>query len=88
MEGCPHDTGTDKENLRITLLDFFDTTEQKLRDAGHQSGPKCQCQECGNLLKTENKWILRLGTFFGNSGLNTRDEIKSKVRGGYRREGT
>ena len=27
-------------------------------------------------------------SFFGNSGLNSRDEIKSKVRGQYRREGT
>jgi hypothetical protein len=74
--------------VRITLLDFFDTTEQKLRDAGHHSGPQCQCQECCKLLKTENKWILRLGTFIVNSGLNTKDEIKSKVRGVYRREGT
>ena len=87
MEGCPNDTGTGKAHLRITLLDFLDTTVQKLSDSGHQSGPQCQCGECNKLLKTENKWILRLGTFFGNSGLNTRDEIKSKVRGGYRREG-
>ena len=35
----------------------------------------------------ENKWILRLDSFFVNSGLNAREEIKSKVRGQYRREG-
>ena len=88
MEGCPNDKGTKKEHSRIILLDFLDTTEQKLMDSEHQSGPQCQSGEWPKLLKTENKWILRLGTFFGNSGLNTRDEVKSKVRGGYRREGT
>ena len=87
MERCPNNTGTGKEHLRIPLLNFLDTTEQKLINSGHQSEPQCQCGECAKLLKTENKWILRLGTLFGNSGLNTRDEIKSKVRGGNRREG-
>ena len=48
---------------------------------------QCQCAECGKLLKRENRWIMRVGTFFGNSGLTLRDEIKSKVRGQYRREG-
>ena len=85
MDGCPSDAGSDKLQLRLTLLDYLDTTEQKLTDAGHKSGPQCQCQECDKLLRTENKWILRLGTFFGDSGLNSRDEIKSKVRGNYRK---
>ena len=74
IEGCPNDTGTGKEHLRITLLDFMDTYERKLSDSGHRSGPQRQCVECAKLLKTENKLILRLGTFLGNSGLNTRDE--------------
>ena len=33
MEGCPNDGGTDKDNLRITLVDYLDTTQQKLLDA-------------------------------------------------------
>ena len=83
MDGCHNDTGVDKDHLRLTLLDFYDTTEEKLRVAGHKSGPQCKCGECKKLLKTENKWILRLGTFNGTSGLNTRDEVKSDVRGNF-----
>ena len=79
MDGCPNNTGTDKPHLRLTLLDYLDTTEQKLNSAGHQSRPQCQCAECAKLLKTENKWIMRLETLFGNSGLNVRVEIKSKI---------
>ena len=84
-EGCPHDMGREKNNLRLTLLDYLDTTEGKLGQAGHQPGPQCKCVECLKLLRTENKWILRLGTFHGQSGLNTRDEVKSAVRGNYKR---
>ena len=29
MEGCPNDKGTDKSHLDFTLLDFYDTTEEK-----------------------------------------------------------
>ena len=58
----------------------MDTTEERLRVAGHQPGPQCKCEECKKLLRTENKWIIRLGT----SGLNTRDEVKSDVKGNYK----
>ena len=85
MEGCPHDTGVGKGHVRLTLLDYLDTTEERLRLAEHQPGPQCKCEECRKLLKTENKWILRLGTFHGTSGLNTRDEVKSDVRGNYKK---
>jgi hypothetical protein len=87
MDGCPNDGGREKDQLRLTLLDFLDTSEEKLLQCGHQAGPQCKCTECLKLLRTENKWILRLGTFYGNSGLNTRDEVKSAVRGNYRRNG-
>jgi hypothetical protein len=87
MDGCPNDGGREKDQLQLTLLDFFDTSEEKLLQCGHQAGPQCKCTECLKLLRTENKWILRLGTFYGNSGLNTRDEVKSAVRGNYRRNG-
>ena len=85
LQGCPNDTGKEKEHLRLTLLDYLDTTEATLRKSGHQSGPQCKCGECSKLLRTENKWILRLGTFHGQSGLNMRDEVKSAERGQYRR---
>ena len=55
--------------------------------AEHKNGPQCQCTECGKLLKTENKWILRLGTFYGSSGLKSRDQIKSNVIVNYRMQG-
>ena len=85
MDGCPNDKGREIMQLRITLLDFFETSEENLRQSGHQSGPQCKCVDCLKLLGTENKWIRRLGTFHGRSGLNTRDEVKSAVRGNYRR---
>ena len=84
MEGCPNDRGLGKEHIRLTLVDFLDTTEELLRSADHQPGPQCKCGECMKLLRTENKWIMRLGTFNGPSGLNTRDEIKSDVRGNFK----
>ena len=84
-QGCPNDTGREKNHLRLTLLDYLDTSEEKLRQAEHQPEPQCKCGECMKLLRTENKWILRLGTFHGQSGLNTRDEVKSAVRGNYRK---
>ena len=57
MDGCPNDTGTEKGHIRLTLLDYLDTTEERLRLAEHQPGPQCKCLECKKLLKTENKWI-------------------------------
>ena len=82
-EGCPNDTGPQKDNLVFTLIDHYDTTREKLELANHISGPKCQCSECEKLLNLENRWILRLGTFYGDSALNTRDEIKSKTRANW-----
>ena len=40
QEGCPSDSGQDKDNIRLTLLDFLDTTVGKLDTAGHISGPQ------------------------------------------------
>ena len=78
--GCPFDPGKTKTNLNFTLVDFYDTTEKKLSNAGHIPGPKCICVECKNLKNLEDFWILRLGCFHGKSGLNSRDEVKGKVR--------
>ena len=74
------DTGPDKSNIRITLLDYLDTTQQLLTEAGHTGGPQCRCNQCDRLKRIEDKWIMRLGTFFGESGLNVRDEIVTNVR--------
>ena len=81
MTGCPADTGDGKlKNLRWTLVDFMDTSEEKLTLAGHVGGPKCRCDECQKLKAIEDKWICRMGSFYGGNGLNTRDEIKSRSR--------
>ena len=79
MDGCPFDTGKDKTNLNITLIDFYDTTQEKLQKANHSSGPYCPCKECENLKHLEDRWILKMGTFYGSSGLNSKDEAKSKT---------
>ena len=84
QEGCPSDGGSDKDQIRLTLIDFLDTSVPKLADAGHISGPQCRCTECNKLKRIEDKWILRLGTFYGASGLNSRDEIVGNVRGNFK----
>ena len=81
-DGCPHDTGQNKQTIRISLIDFMDTTAGKLIDSGHRKG-NCKCSECDKLRKLENKWILRLGTFYGESGLNARNILDSAVRVHY-----
>ena len=83
-EGCPFDPGPKKSTLNITLVDYYDTTADKLKKSGHMKGAKCRCQECNNLKDLEDKIILKLGTFYGLSGLNERDEIVAKTRGNWK----
>ena len=71
--------GKDKTTLDVTLKDFYDTTQQKLMLANHESGPKCRCSECGKLKSLEDAWIINLGTLYDH-GLNSRDEVKEKSR--------
>ena len=78
-DGCPHDDGIKKNNIRISLIDFMDTTLEKLLQSGHIKG-NCKCIECDKLRRLENKWILRLGTFNGENGLNSRNIINTGVR--------
>ena len=80
MDGCLFDSGKEKMTLGFNLIDFFDTTEGKLLEAGHVPGPKCRCSECNKLKDLEDRWILKMGSFYGISGLNSRDEIKNKTR--------
>ena len=81
-DGCPNDDGRDKNNIRISLIDYLDTTSEKLQRAGHKKG-NCKCGECEKLRKLENKWIMRLGTFHGESGLNKRNTVNTGVRVQY-----
>ena len=78
--GCPNDLSREKETLSYTLIDHIDVTKEDLVKAGHVPGPKCRCQECSRLKDLEDQWIVRMGTFYGESGLNSRDEIQSKTR--------
>ena len=79
--GCPAGSGGGElKQLKWTIVDFMDTSQEKLASAGHQGGPKCRCTECQKLKSVEDKWICRMGTFYGNNGLNTRDEIKTRSR--------
>ena len=69
-------------NLTVTLLDSIDVTLEEVQRAGH-GGVGCESQLCSRLKTLEDKWIMRLGTFYYPGGLNKRDEIKKKVRSGY-----
>ena len=81
--GCKNDLGKEKTTLSITLIDFIETSTDILSRVGHIPGPQCNCSECNRLKRKEDMWILRLGTFYGDSSLNHRDEIKSDTRCNY-----
>ena len=80
MEGCPAHVDGDLSHLKWTLLDSVDISVESLDNVGHVGGAKCRCSECTRLKTVEDKWICRLGSFYGASGLNTRDEIKARSR--------
>ena len=78
-EGCPNDTGKEKETLDVTLIDYLDTSRTRLIKANHEPGPKCRCSECDHLKSIEDSLIIKLGTFYEH-GLNSRNEIKARSR--------
>ena len=81
MTGCPeYQTNGDLSHLKWVLVDYLNTSAELLQQAGHVGGAKCRCTECQKLKELEDKWICRLGTFYGQHGLNTRDEVKSRSR--------
>ena len=81
MTGCPaYQTNGDLSHLKWVLVDYLNTSAERLQQAGHVGGAKCRCTECLKLKELEDKWICRLGTFYGQHGLNTRDEVKSRSR--------
>ena len=71
------------KNLRISLLDHYDTTEEKLDASGHKTGPGCRCGECECLKNMEDKWITRIGSYHSPLGLNEQDKITKKARTTY-----
>ena len=86
MDGCPTHLQTGNvEHLTWTLIDFIETSEERLMEVGHIGGVSCRCSECQRLKNQEDKWICRLGTFFAPNGLNTRDEIKTRSRVNFSR---
>ena len=92
LKGTCEGTGLDKHykdgcqnanNIRITLLEQYNTTNEALHAANHKQRPGCICQECEKLKELESKWIHRLGTLHGEYGLNSRSELNSQVRAKY-----
>ena len=84
MTGCPEFQQTGNLcHLKWTLVDSMLTSAESLQEAEHVGGPKCRCRECLRLKQLEDKWICRLGSFYGQNGLNTRDEVKSRSRVNY-----
>ena len=73
-DGCASDNGDkNKSILNVTILDCYDTTREKLRRAKHKDR-YCECSECEIAKRLEHRWIARLGSMFGASGLNTKED--------------
>ena len=49
--GRPNDLGAGKDKVRITLVDFMDTTVEKLRAVQHKGG-NFKCSECDRLIRS------------------------------------
>ena len=47
----------DMKNVRITLVEHFNTSLESLQSANHQEGLGCRCCECNKLKKMEDKSI-------------------------------
>ena len=68
--GCPNDRGRQKPTLQFTLVDYLDTTEEKLDQCQHTPGPSCRCSVCMKFKLLEDRFILKSGSFY-SQGLNT-----------------
>ena len=66
--------------MNFVLIDFMDVSSTELIQAAHEKGAQCRCSACAKLKDLEDQWILKMGTFYGEGGLNERDEIQSKTR--------
>ena len=81
--GCSQFKWPELSHVKVSLLEQFNTTEEKLQAASHVAGADCQCSQCLLLKKMEDKWIFRMGTYHGDFGLNERDEILNRTRASY-----
>ena len=81
--GCSQYSEPELNHVRISLLEHYNTTEEKLAASGHKAGPGCRCTECERLKNKEDKWITRMGSYHSPLGLNERDEIVKKARTTY-----
>ena len=81
--GCFQFKWQELNTVKVSLLEQFNTTEEKLRAASHVAGAGCQCSQCLQLKKMEDKWICRMGTYHGEFGMNERDEISNKARANF-----
>ena len=70
-------------NIRISLLEQYNTTVETLRKANHMPGPACNCSECEKLKQLESKWILRMSFLHFQFGLNSKSELYAKVRASF-----
>ena len=86
QKGCPNDVGPTKHTLTFTLLDYYETSSVRLATAGHKPGAACRCHECNGLKDLEDKWILKVGSCFGKSGLNERCEVVNKTRYDWKKQ--
>ena len=57
--------GREKETLNFSLVDYIDVKPEDLTRVGHVKGQQCICIECNRLNDKEDKWILKMGNFYG-----------------------
>ena len=72
--------------VKVSVLEQFNTTEEKLRAASHVEGAGCQCSQCLQLKKMEEKWICWMGTYHGEFGQTKQYEISNKARANFLRD--
>ena len=75
ISGCPGDISKKKEHLKIILVDYHDTTIEKLMACGHKDGPGCKCEECITLKTIEVDSMLQTNSISIQYGLNSMDEV-------------
>ena len=75
INGCPGDLDYKKDNLKIILMDYHDTNEEKLKLVGHRNGPGCRCNECLILKRKEVCVMFKTNSISKEYGLNSNEEV-------------